>query len=137
MATLFSGVPSTLFFIITGVDLWPPIQAVGEMVLPSSSEPSQIFIAAALVHGTVSVFWTLVVARILPVKHAPAYAIAASALIAVIDLRVIAPVFFPAVAALSFWPQVADHLAWGLLLGVTLEWSAKARARRRGAEPAN
>jgi hypothetical protein len=37
-----------------------------------------------------------------------------------VDLRLIAPAFFPAVAALDFWPQLADHVAWGVSYGVTL-----------------
>jgi hypothetical protein len=120
VATLFSGLPSTLFFTATGGDLWPPIYAVGTMVVPGESSPWLIFMAAALVHGAVSLLWTVVVASVIPVKHIPVYALAASALIAVIDLRIIAPLLFPEVAALSFWPQFADHLAWGLLVGVTL-----------------
>jgi hypothetical protein len=42
-------------------------------------------------------------------------------------LRVIAPLFSPEVARLSFWPQFADHLAWGLLVGVTLQQNASDR----------
>ena len=48
------------------------------------------------------------------------WATIAAIAIGLIDLLVMAPAFFPAVAALAFWPQMADHLAWGLLLGAAL-----------------
>jgi hypothetical protein len=121
-ATLFSGLPSTLFFMATGGDLWPPIRAVGTMIVSGESSPWSIFLAAMLVHGGVSLFWTLVVTSVIPANHVPAYTVAAAAAIAVLDLRVIAPLLFPEVARLSFWPQFADHLAWGLLIGVTLHF---------------
>jgi hypothetical protein len=41
--------------------------------------------------------------------------------VALFDLRVIAPLFFPSVAALPFWPQFGDHLMRGALLGGTLQ----------------
>jgi hypothetical protein len=49
-----------------------------------------------------------------------ARAIAAAALIGIVDLRLIAPRFFPEVAGLEFWPQMADHLMWGLCFGAGL-----------------
>ncbi len=45
----------------------------------------------------------------------------AAAAIGLLDLRVIAPLFFPEVAALAFWPQMADHLMWGACVGVVLQ----------------
>jgi hypothetical protein len=47
--------------------------------------------------------------------------------IGLLDLRVIAPAFFPSVAALAFWPQMADHLMWGACLGLPLQLMARAR----------
>jgi hypothetical protein len=122
LATLFSGVPSTVFFLATGQPLWPPVHAVGSMLVSSNAAPWLIFLAAAAVHCAVSLFWTIVVVCILPAKHVVLWALGASGLIAVLDLRIIAPLFFPEVARLSFWPQFADHLAWGLLVGMMLQW---------------
>jgi len=48
------------------------------------------------------------------------WAVLAAMAIAVFDLRLIAPMFFPAVAALPFWPQFGDHLMWGACFGLTL-----------------
>src|SRR3954462_13671619 len=92
-ATLFSGIPSTLFFLATGQSLWPPVHAVGSMLVPADAAPWFIFLAAALVHCAVSLFWTIVVANAVPAKQVTLYALGASALIAVLDLRVIAPLF--------------------------------------------
>jgi hypothetical protein len=118
--TLFSGVPSTVFFLAAGQPLWPPVHAVGSMLVSSNAAPWLIFVAAAAVHGAVSLLWTIVVACLIPVNHVVPWALAASGLIAAFDLRIVAPLFFPEVARLSFWPQFADHLAWGLLVGMTL-----------------
>jgi hypothetical protein len=42
-------------------------------------------------------------------------------MIAVVDLLIIAPAYFPEVAALAFAPQFADHLMWGASFGLTLD----------------
>ena len=49
--------------------------------------------------------------------------------IGLLDLRVIAPRFFPEVADLSLLPQIADHLMWGACLGLVLRhrWRATRR----------
>jgi hypothetical protein len=77
-------------------------------------------LAAAIVHSLVSLFWATLLWLLLPGRHTIAWALAASALIAVLDLRVIAPMRFPEVAALAFWPQFADHMMWGACVGVAL-----------------
>jgi hypothetical protein len=76
--------------------------------------------AAALVHCTVSLFWASVLWLALPRSHSVLWALLASIAIALLDLRVIAPAFFPEVAALEFWPQFADHLMWGACVGLAL-----------------
>jgi hypothetical protein len=88
-----------------------------------------LFLAAALVHTTVSFFWAAVLTLTLPRKHVALWSVLAAALIGVLDLRIIAPAFFPEVARLSFWPQMADHVMWGASLGVALALRWRARAR--------
>jgi hypothetical protein len=51
----------------------------------------------------------------------------AGAAIAVLDLRIIA-LLFDEVYALPFWPQFADHLAWGLTVGAVLKWRAQSHS---------
>jgi peptidoglycan biosynthesis protein MviN/MurJ (putative lipid II flippase) len=77
--------------------------------------------AAALVHSVISLFWASVLTWVLPRRHTFWWAMAASVGIAVLDLRIIARGFFPEVHALPFWPQFADHLAWGATVGVVLQ----------------
>jgi hypothetical protein len=78
--------------------------------------------AAAVVHCSVSAFWTVVFGALLPRRHVVFWALAGSAAVALLDLRLVAPLLFPSVAALAFWPQFSDHLMWGTLLGGTLQW---------------
>ena len=120
-ATVFSGAPSTLHALATGADPLEATRAAGAMLLPASAGTPALVAAAAVVHPAVSLFWTGVFALALPRRHVLAWAILGSAAVALLDLRVIAPPLFPAVAALPFWPQFADHLAWGALLGGVLQ----------------
>jgi hypothetical protein len=130
-ATVFSGAPSTLHALATGADAMEATRAAGQMLLPHVTDTLTLFAAAAVVHSSVSLFWTLVFAALLPRRHVALWAVAGSAAVALLDLRVIAPALFPSVAALPFWPQFADHLAWGALLGGTLQWRQRARAPLR------
>jgi hypothetical protein len=120
MATVFSGLPSTLHALATGGDPLEATFAAGRMLVDSTSGWI-LFGAAALVHGSVSLFWSLAAGRVLPRRHTAAWAVLLSAAIGLIDLRLIAPAWFPEVAALAFWPQMADHLMWGACLGGTLQ----------------
>lgn len=115
LATLLSGLPSTLYALLAGGDPLEATRAAGAMV----GRPDSIA-AAALVHGAVSLLWAFVLWLVLPRRHTIVWALAAAMAIAVLDLRIIAPVFFPEVAALDFWPQFADHLMWGACVGAAL-----------------
>ena len=119
-ATVFSGIPSTLYALATGTDAFEATRAAGAMLVPRDSPSLVLFAAAALVHSTVSLFWALVFASVLPRRHILTWSVLGAAAVALLDLRAIAPVFFPSVAALAFWPQFADHLMWGACLGFTL-----------------
>lgn len=123
-ATLFSGLPSTLHALWSGGDVMEATWAAGRMLLPAAEPGGALLAAAALAHGMVSLFWALALWR-LPRRRLAMEAVAAAAAIAVLDLLIIAPRFFPAVAALPFWPQFADHLMWGACYGLAL-----GRARR-------
>ena len=100
------------------------------LIVPGSSDAA-LFLAAAAVHIFISAFWSGVLASLLPRRHTMMWAIAALAGIAVLDLRVIAPLFFPEVYALPFWAQFADHIAFGAALGAVLQWRFHQRGERR------
>lgn len=91
------------------------------MLIAASSPHAALFAAAALVHGSVSVFWAVVAGVVLPRRHTTWWAIALAVAIGWLDLRLIAPRWFPSVAALAFWPQMADHGMWGACLGAALQ----------------
>ncbi|HJV67677.1 hypothetical protein [Ideonella sp.] len=130
MATVFSGAPSTVYAFASGGSALEATFAAGRMLIDSNS-PWALFAAAALVHGSVSAFWAGVAGMVLPRRHTAAWAIAFAAAVGMLDLRVIAPIWFPHIAALAFWPQMADHLMWGACLGGTLQ----AAGRLRSLEP--
>jgi hypothetical protein len=108
--------------LLTGNDPLEATRAAGAMI----GRPDSIA-AAALVHMSISLFWATVLWLWLP--RGLLWALLASTAIAVVDLRVIAPLFFPEVARLDFWPQLADHLAWGASYSVGLSL-ARPRATR-------
>jgi hypothetical protein len=98
------------------------------MLIPASSTDAALFAAAALVHGAVSIFWAIVLTCLLPPRHVVIGSLLALAAIAVLDLRLIGPLF-PEVYALPFWPQFADHLAFGAVFGLVLAWRVRRRRR--------
>jgi len=124
LATLLSGIPSTLYALLSGGDVMEATRAAGAM----AGRPDSL-VAAALVHFAVSAFWAVVLWRLLPARYTAFWAVLASAAIALLDLKLIAPAFFPEVAALAFWPQFADHLMWGACYSVGLSL-ARPRATR-------
>jgi hypothetical protein len=123
VATVFSGAPSTLYALAAGGDPWEATFAAGRMLVDSQS-PGVLFAAAAVVHPVVSAFWTGVAAFALPPRRTAAWAVAFALAVGLLDLLLIAPRWFPEVAALAFWPQMADHLTWGACLGGTLQAKA-------------
>jgi hypothetical protein len=98
-------------------------------MLVDSTSALTLFAAAAVVHPLVSAFWTAVAAVVLPARHTILAATLFAAAVGLLDLRLIAPHWFPEVADLAFWPQMADHLMWGACLGGTLRVLARRRTR--------
>jgi hypothetical protein len=92
------------------------------MLIASDADLPTLLAAAGAVHGAVSFFWAVILVFALPRTYVALWAVAGSVAIALIDLKVIAPVLFPEVAALAFWPQLADHIMWGTSLGLTLQF---------------
>lgn len=127
LAALLSGIPSTLYAFITGGDVMEATRAAGAMLIPSASTDRHLLIAATFVHAAVSFFWTVILVPLLPQRHTVAWAIVALACIAVLDLHGIGRLF-PEICALPFWPQFADHMAFGAILGSVLAYR---RERRR------
>jgi hypothetical protein len=66
-------------------------------------------------YGGIS-FLDHLLAPVLPHRHTTLWGIMALALIAIPDLRIIGRLV-PEIFALPFWPQFADHIAFGAVLG--------------------
>jgi hypothetical protein len=58
---------------------------------------------------------------VLPPRHTVLCALLAAMIIAVLDLRIVAPANFQEVSALSFWPHFVDHLMWGACVGIVFK----------------
>lgn len=135
-AALVSGIPSTLHAWWTGGDIAEATRAAAAMLPRAPAAGPGVLAAAAVVHVTISLAWACVFARLLPLRGTVAWAVAGACAVAVIDLVLLAPLF-PPVDALAFGPQLADHVAWGLVVGLVVRWRRRAAAPARAApEPA-
>lgn len=114
---LLSGVPSTLHTLWRGDDVWRSTRAAATVVGGRSVA------TGAVVHGAVSCFWAWVLAVSLPRRRPIVAGAAAGAAIAAVDLGWVARKWVPAVAALPTAPQVADHVAFGAVVGAAVAYS--------------
>jgi hypothetical protein len=128
-AAVLGGIPSTAWALLTGGDPLQATRAAGAMLIPSSSDSAHLIAAAVVVHLAVNYFWAAVLVALLPKRSFLASYIAAAVLIGLLDLKLIARAFFPEVHALPFLLQMADHVAWGAVLGVVRRYRV---ARREG-----
>ena len=118
LAGLLSGAPSTVHALATGRSVLAATRAAGT-VLGRASIPR-----GALAHALITAWWTTVLAFALPRRATAVWGAAGGLAIGVLDLAV-ARRRFPAIAALPRRPQLADHIAFGVVVGAVL-----GRARR-------
>jgi hypothetical protein len=128
VAAVLSGVPSTAWALVTRADLLEPSLAAGSMLAPRATSRLLLLGAAAGVHVALSLGWAQALAALpgsrqrTPVGGA-LWGAGAGAVIAALDLAVAhlsRSARFTAVRALPVLPQVADHLAYGTLVGALL-----------------
>lgn len=123
VAAVVSGAPSTLWALSTGGDPLAATLAAGSVLLPRETRRGRLAAAAVPLHLALSFGWAVVLERTLPRRHEVAAGAAAGVAIAALDLGV-AGRLFPRIRALPLLPQLADHVAYGLMVGYVL-------ARRR------
>ncbi|HEX6389516.1 MAG TPA: hypothetical protein VFZ89_08715 [Solirubrobacteraceae bacterium] len=128
MAALASGVPSTLWTLASRGSLLDGALAAGSIVLRDERRPLPLLVAAVPVHLGLSFGWAAVLAVALPHRATVPAAAVAGLGIAALDLGLIGR-RLPRIAALPQPPQWADHVAFGLAVGVVV----RARRRARGA----
>jgi hypothetical protein len=122
---VLSGLPSTLWSLAEGGDPLESGRALGRVLLPRSERTLVLLAAAAPPHLALSVGWAGVLAAILPEHDEPGLAVLGGLAIAGLDLVVLRRFFGP-IAALPQGRQWADHVAFGLTVGIVLR-----QARRR------
>jgi hypothetical protein len=128
VAAVVSGAPSTVWALASGDDPLAPSLAAGSMLFPASADRARLLVAATGVHVVLSLGWAQVLAvapgRAKRSAAAAAWWGAAGGLaIAALDLGLAHAVRSPRlrdIRALPVLPQVADHLAYGAVVGALL-----------------
>lgn len=125
-AAALSGAPSTALALYRGEDVLASTEAVGAVVMRDHRRGWARVAAGGLAHVLISLFWARVLARALRDVERPGEAAVAGALggvgIAALDLGVVAR-FLPPIRALPRGPQLADHIAFGAVVGWVLKRS--------------
>jgi hypothetical protein len=116
-----SGVPSTAWTLIEGGDPLEGARALGRVVLPRSERTAVLLAAGAPVHLALSLGWALVFDAVLGPRAQPLTCTLAGLAVAGLDLGLLGR-FFPTIAALPQGRQWADHAAFGLSVGLVLQW---------------
>ena len=120
VAGVLSGVPSTAYALLAGRDPLEASLAAGTLLLPHEQRRGRLLVAGLGAHVAISLGWGVVLARVLPRRPPLAAGALAGAAIAGLDLGVLGR-RFPAVRRLPLGPQVADHLAYGLVVAAVLQ----------------
>lgn len=120
-AAVLSGAPSTAHALVTGGDVLAATRAAGAMVAGDDASPAALLVTAAAVHGAISLGWTAVLAAVLPLRHPIVEGAAAGLAIAALDLGV-AGRRIDAIRKLPLRPQIADHVAFGVVVAAALAW---------------
>jgi hypothetical protein len=128
VAAVVSGIPSTVHALATGRDVLEGSLAAGTLLLPHERRPARLLPAAAAVHVTLSLGWSLVLTVALPRGGRAVWATLAALGIAGLDLGIVGR-RFPRIRALPLLPQVADHLAYAWTVAAVLAWRRSPGAR--------
>jgi hypothetical protein len=126
IAGALSGAPSTVHALMTGRSPFDALRAAGTLLLADDAPPRRLGVAGVVAHGAVSLGWGVAFAVALPRRHAALSGALAGLVIAAIDLGVLAR-RSPRIRALPVLPQIADHVAYGAIVGAVL---SRAAARR-------
>jgi hypothetical protein len=131
-----SGLPSTLHAVLTGRDVLGTVRAAGSLLAPPGAGPVRLYGSAVVAHTAISLGWGAVMGVLLPRRRSVVWGAAAGLAIAALDLGVVArrvPRLEP-IRRLPVLPQVADHIAFGAIVGAVLAARARRRPRPAGAQ---
>ncbi len=113
-----SGLPSTVVTLARRESLLDGARAAGAIVLPRETRTPVLLAAAVPVHLGLSLGWAVVLSK-LP-RQGPLTGLLGGLAIAALDLGVIGR-RIPAIRALPQGRQWADHVAYGLSVGLVLK----------------
>jgi hypothetical protein len=119
VAAALSGIPSTVISLARGDDPLEAAVAAGSILVPPKSGKRSHLAAAVPVHVALSLGWGVVLSVLLPRRATIAWGAVAGLCIAALDLGVIGR-RFARINALPLGPQVADHVAYGIVVGAVL-----------------
>jgi hypothetical protein len=119
VAAATSGGPSTVVSLARGDDVLEGARAAGALLLPHETRTRVLVAAAVPVHLALSLGWAAVLARVLPRGREVPAGVLGGLAIAALDLGVIGARLSP-IRALPQPRQWADHVAYGLTVGVVL-----------------
>ena len=125
VAALTSGAPSTIWAVTRREDMLAGARAAGALLLPHERRTGPLLLAAVPVHLGLSICWAAVLGKALPHRAEPAWGALGGLAIAALDLGIVGR-RVPAIRALPQGRQWADHVAYGVTIGVVLH-----RRRRR------
>jgi hypothetical protein len=132
VASIVSGTPSTLQALLTRADPLEATLAAGTLLLPRERRRGRLLLAAVPTHLGLSLGWGIALATALPRRRTTAAGALGGLVIAALDLGLVGRAF-PRVRDLPTPAQVADHVAFGAVVGAVV---ARRRAGRRPLEPA-
>ena len=121
IAAAVSGMPSTAVALARGDDVLEGALAAGSLLLPRETRALPLLAAAVPVHVAISVGWAFALERVLPARNEPLTGALAGLAIAALDLGVIGR-RLPRIRGLPQPRQWADHVAYGLTVGLVLAY---------------
>jgi hypothetical protein len=124
-AGLLSGLPSTVHALLTGRDPLQASEAAGSILLSRERHRVRLLAAAVPVHLGLSVAWALALAALLPRRNPIIEGTIAGLGIATFDLGLIGR-RYPRIRQLQTGPQIADHVAFGIVAAYWLTKRGKA-----------
>ncbi|MGH2818715.1 MAG: hypothetical protein ACRDJS_09690 [Actinomycetota bacterium] len=119
IAAVLSGIPSTVIALARGDDPREATVAAGSILLPDEQGTWSQLTAAVPVHVALSLGWGVVLSALLPRRATIAWGAVAGLCIAALDLGLIGR-RFARIKALPVGPQIADHVAYGIVVGAVL-----------------
>jgi hypothetical protein len=129
---VLSGVPSTAVTLARRESLLDGATAAGSILLPAERRTAPLVAAAVPVHLALSLGWAAVLSMLLPRRATVPFAVAGGLAIAALDLEIAARAF-PRIRALPQGRQWADHVAYGLAVGVVVRRRRLSRSAAGGA----